>query len=142
MTTQKRPRASGQLTAVAGELFVAAELLRRGIQCSVTFGNAKAVDLLAHRLSSGTHYAIQVKALKKRTYFPIKRTSVEGDCIYVFVILNEPGSSVEYFVVPGNDLTEKADRFGKDYFVPHPTFPGISPKYLEPYRNNWKVFES
>ena len=31
-----------QMTGLAGELFVAAELLKRGLQTSITFGNAKA----------------------------------------------------------------------------------------------------
>lgn len=43
-----KTRADGQLSALAGEFFVAAELLKRGFQTSVTFGNAKAIDLLAH----------------------------------------------------------------------------------------------
>ena len=47
MATPKT-RADGQLSSLAGELFVAAELLKRDIQTSVTFGNAKAIDLLAH----------------------------------------------------------------------------------------------
>ena len=44
----KKPRVDGQMTGLAGELFVAAELLKRGLQTSVTFGNAKAIDLLAY----------------------------------------------------------------------------------------------
>ncbi|MFL6335847.1 MAG: hypothetical protein ACJ754_21265 [Pyrinomonadaceae bacterium] len=43
-----KPRADGQLSGLAGEFFVAAELLKRGLQTSVTFGNAKAIDLFAH----------------------------------------------------------------------------------------------
>ena len=43
-----KKRADGQVTGLAGELFVAAELLKRGLQTSVTFGNAKAIDLLAY----------------------------------------------------------------------------------------------
>jgi len=35
-----------QMTGLSGELFVAAELLKRGLQTSITFGNAKAIDLL------------------------------------------------------------------------------------------------
>ena len=46
--TTKKPRIDGQITGLAGELFVAAELLKRGLQTSVTFGNAKSVDLLAY----------------------------------------------------------------------------------------------
>jgi hypothetical protein len=41
----KKPRRDGQVSGLAGEFFVAAELLKRGRQTSVTFGNAKGVDL-------------------------------------------------------------------------------------------------
>jgi len=46
--TIKKTRSDGQLSALAGEFFVAAELLKRELQTSVTFGNAKAIDLLAY----------------------------------------------------------------------------------------------
>lgn len=59
----KKARIDGQLTALAGELFVAAELLRRGLQTSVTFGNAKAIDLFAHNPRSGISFNVQVKSL-------------------------------------------------------------------------------
>ena len=36
--TIKKNRADGQLSALAGEFFVAAELLKRELQTSVTFG--------------------------------------------------------------------------------------------------------
>ncbi len=44
----KKARVDGNITGLAGELFVAAELLKRGLQTSITFGNAKQIDLFAH----------------------------------------------------------------------------------------------
>jgi hypothetical protein len=61
-----KPRADGQLSALAGEFFVAAELLKRGLQTSVTFGNAKAIDLLAHNPAIDHTFPVQVKALRKK----------------------------------------------------------------------------
>ena len=46
MGAQKSSREDGQITSLSGEFFVAAELLKRRIQTSVTFGNAKAIDLI------------------------------------------------------------------------------------------------
>ncbi|GLW61739.1 hypothetical protein Hthe01_20880 [Hydrogenophilus thermoluteolus] len=46
--TPKKRRADGQVTGLAGEFFVAGELLKRGLQTSITFGNAKAIDIFAH----------------------------------------------------------------------------------------------
>lgn len=37
-----------QKSALAGELFVAAELLKRNYQVSLTFGTAKAIDLFVY----------------------------------------------------------------------------------------------
>ncbi|MGH7793106.1 MAG: hypothetical protein ACREOB_12405, partial [Thermodesulfobacteriota bacterium] len=100
----RKVRADGQITSLAGEFFVAAELLKRGLQTSVTFGNAKAIDLLTINPTTGRSFSVQVKALRATNYFPIKPASVKPNCIYVFVLLNKPGIAVEYFVVPGTIL--------------------------------------
>jgi hypothetical protein len=135
-----KPRADGQLTALAGEFFVAAELLKRGLQTSVTFGNAKAIDLLAHNPETGHTFTVQVKALRKKNYFPISRERVRAEHIYVFVLLNRPGEAVQYFVVPGAVLANEAGRFGKDF--QHPTFPGIHPNRLQEFADAWRHFDS
>ena len=135
----KKQRADGQVSGLAGELFVAAELLKRGLQTSVTFGNAKSIDLLAHNPRSGGNFTVQVKTLRKTNYFPIKPSAVGAQHIYVFVLLNAPGKPVEYFIVPGQILSQQQERFGKDF--QHPTFPGIHPKSLKDFANAWHLFE-
>ena len=62
MAGSKKVRADGQLSGLAGESFVAAELLKRSIQTSVTFGNAGAIDLLAHNLRAGEVFTVQVSS--------------------------------------------------------------------------------
>ena len=42
-----KQRSDGQKSGLAGEFFVAAELLKRGLQTSLTLGNAKSIDLFA-----------------------------------------------------------------------------------------------
>lgn len=37
----KKPRIDGQITGLAGEFYVAAELLKRDILASITFGSAE-----------------------------------------------------------------------------------------------------
>src|SRR5688572_4426592 len=86
----KRPRVDGQITGLAGELFVAAELLKRGLQTSVTFGNAKAIDLFAFNPETGHTFTVQVKAIRKPNVFPIAHDRVAAKHIYVFVVLNKP----------------------------------------------------
>lgn len=130
--------ADRQMTGLAGEFFVAAELLKRGIQTSITFGNAKAIDLLAHHPGTSHTFTIQVKALRKNNYFPLRRAAIVPHHTYVFVILNKPGVPVRYFVVPGTGLLQlPRDLSGLD----HPTYPGIHPRTLKTYEDAWGVFE-
>jgi hypothetical protein len=136
----KRPRIDGQITALAGELFVAAELLKHGLQTSVTFGNAKAIDLFAHNPKTGRNFNIQVKSLRETIYYPIKHSGINPEFIYVFVLLNEPGKSVEYFVVPGSVLAHEPERFGKG--VRDQKFPCIHPKLLAEFSDAWHIFDS
>jgi hypothetical protein len=134
----KKPRIDGQITALAGELFVAAELLKRGLQTSVTFGNAKAIDLFAHNPATGRNFNIQVKALRKTNYYPIKHSSVNSEFVYVFVLLNSPGKPVQYFVVPGFVLAGEPERFGKSFL--DQKFPYIHPKSLSDFSEAWQLF--
>jgi hypothetical protein len=135
----KKPRADGQISGLAGEFFVAAELLKRDMQTSVTFGNAKAIDLLAVHPKTGRQFAVQVKTLRTMNYFLIAQDRVKRAHVYVFVLLNKPGQSVQYFVVPGAVLLDDAGRFGKP--VQDPKMPGIHPRDLAPFRDNWSCFD-
>jgi len=103
-----KPRVDGQITGLAGEFFVAAELLKRGFQTSVTFGNAKSIDLFATNPETGRMFTVQVKTIRKKNVFPISHEKVQPNCIYVFVILNRVDAPVQYFVVPGATLKDGA----------------------------------
>lgn len=138
--TTPKERVDGQMTGLAGELFVAAELLKRKLQTSITFGNAKQIDLFAHNSKTGKSFNVQVKALRARNYFPINPTKIQEQNIYVFVLLRKPGETVQYFVVPGKVLAEEQQKFGKDF--QHPTFPGIHPKSLEEFAERWEIFQT
>jgi hypothetical protein len=139
MALTKKPRADGQLSALAGEFFVAAELLKREFQTSITFGNAKAIDLLAHNSTINHIFKVQVKTLRTMNYFLISPKAIKSDVIYVFVLLNKPDAAVRYFVVPGKVLANEAERFGKDF--QHPSMPGIHPKRLMEFENAWGHFD-
>lgn len=118
-----RQRADGQLTGLAGEFFVAAELLRRGLQVALTLGNAKDIDLFAYHPDTGKRFTVQVKALRTRSVFPIRVRNTARDHVYVFVVPNRPGSPPDYFIVPGVDLIETPDKFSR--WLSDPKFPSI-----------------
>ncbi len=134
-----KPRADGQKTGLAGEFFVAAELLKRGLQTSLTLGNAKSIDLFAVN-DKGTQFTIQVKALRSLNYFLIDLERVQDACYYVFVVLNKPTVPPDYYIVPGCDLRSDPHKFGK-WFADYKKMPGIHPKDLAEYRDGWQVFE-
>src|SRR5689334_3770089 len=95
-----KQRADGQKSGLAGEFFVAAELLKRGLQTSLTLGNAKSIDLFAIN-DKETRFTIQVKALRSPNYFLIDLERVQDACYYVFVVLNKPDFPPDYYIVPG-----------------------------------------
>ena len=137
----KKPRADGQMTGLAGELFVAAELLKRGLQVSLTFGNAKAIDLFAHNPETNRDFTIQVKALRSKNFFLIAHSKVVPKHVYVFVLLNRPGEAVQYFIVPGSKLFKEPELFSK-YFVDI-KMPGIHSNTLQAagFVDAWQVFD-
>lgn len=135
----KKPRADSQISGLAGEFFVAAELLKREIQTSVTFGNAKAVDLFAHNSKTGRSFTVQVKTLRTNNFYPISPDRINRAHVYVFVLLNKPGQPVQYFIVPGSTLVDEPGRFGR--WFTDPKFSGVRPRDLKEFEGNWRVFE-
>jgi hypothetical protein len=141
LMTETRPakkRVDGQITGLAGEFFVAAELLKRNLQVSVTFGNAKSIDLFAHN-ENGRTYTVQVKSVRSKNFFLIQRAAIKPDQVYVFVILNRPSQPVDYFIAWGAQLLENELT---NRFLDIPKGPGIRYKDLESFRDQWPVFES
>ncbi len=134
-----KARKDSQTSGLAGELFVAAELLKRDIQTSVTFGNAKSIDLLAYNPETDQSFQVQVKTLRSNNYFLTpSRDRIHPNHVWVFVLLNKPGVAVRYFIVRGAVLVAEPESFGP--YLDHPTMPGVSPKDLLAFENNWQEF--
>jgi hypothetical protein len=136
--TPIKKRVDGQITGLAGEFFVAAELLKRNLQVSVTFGNAKSIDLFALN-ENGHTYTVQVKSVRTKNFFLIPRAAIKPDQVYVFVILNQPGRPVDYFIAWGVQLLENELT---NRFLDVLKGPGIRYKDLESFRDQWSVFHS
>lgn len=100
-------------THIAGEMFVAAELAKRGYLVSLIMGNAKAVDLFVER--DGRALCVQVKAIARKRYsgWPLpmdkgkikpKSSLFRSDVMWVCVILNDIGQPPTYFVLPPKEV--------------------------------------
>jgi len=102
-----------QITGLAGEYFVAAELLKRGWQVAITLGNAKAIDLIATN-ESGQTQRIQVKTLRiGPNCFTLHTDKIKSEDFYVFVYLNGEAEQPSYFIVKGEELlSDKTHYYG------------------------------
>lgn len=136
-------RADGQLTGMAGEFLCLGKLFKRGYQASVTFGNAKAVDILVYNADTHQTHCVQVKTLRKKNCFPMKRENLNIDHIYVFILLNDFDDSEEFYILRGNDILADIDHFfGASYRNGRESsMPAINYGPLKPYRDNWVVFD-
>lgn len=142
-TKGKKVRTDGQLSGMAGEFLVAGKLFKRGMQVSVTLGNAKSIDLLVYNPKVEKTYTVQVKTVRCKNCFPMKRENIRVEDIYVFVVLNKADDNEEFFIVRGKTILEDLNKFfGTCYTrTPISTFPGINYGPLKEYRDNWEIFQ-
>jgi len=128
---------------MAGEFLVLGKLFKLGHQASVTFGNAKAVDIFVRNEKNNKEYCVQVKALRKKNCFSLKKENVSPKHIYVFVVLNDIDQEEEYFVVSGDDLLSDIHHYwGSSYKSPQKTnMPAVNYGPLKQHLNCWNVFE-
>jgi len=88
---------------LAGELRVCAELLKKGFQASITFGNAKATDIIVTS-KSGRYLRVEVKTSKNGRNF------MTG----FFPKYTDPTKlhpDIWIFYLPDKELSESGDRF-------------------------------
>ena len=131
-----------QLSGMAGEFLTVGKLFKLGLQASVTFGNAKSIDVLAYNQNNDKTYVIQVKTCKQKNCFPIKKERINPDHIYVFIILNDFSEKENYYIIKGNVILSDINKyFGSSYKNEIPSsMPAINYGPLKEYEDNWKIF--
>lgn len=133
-----------QLSGMAGEFLTVGKLFKRGYQASVTFGNAKAVDILVYNSEIDKSFNVQVKTLRKKNCFLMRKESINQNHIYVFIILNTWDEPEDFFIVPGQDILDNINHFyGASYLDPGKpsNMPAINYGPLAPYKDNWHAFD-
>ncbi|MGZ4873122.1 MAG: hypothetical protein ACXV99_14625 [Candidatus Angelobacter sp.] len=133
-----------QTTGMAGEFLTVGKLFKRGYQAAVTFGNAKGIDVLVHNPSTDHTFAVQVKTLRGKNCFPIRKESLKTEHVYVFIVLNKFEAAEDFFIVPGKDILAEIDKFfGSSYRNPEKqsSMPAINYGPLKPYKDNWSIFD-
>lgn len=101
---------SKQLSGIAGEYYVAAELSRRGYLAAITLRNSDGIDILVSNQSGERTFSIQVKTTQNKRKWILGK-KVEEDTaankFYIFVnIPNELNSLPEYLIVRAKDLAK------------------------------------
>jgi len=137
-------RVENQMTGMAGEFLNAGKLFKLRLQVSITLGNAKVIDLFVFNPRTDQTFVVQVKTVRLKNCFLIRREELKPNHIYVFVILNGPEQQEEFFVVPGHMILDSIDHFfGSSYRRAVPSsMPAINYGPLKEFRDKWEVFET
>jgi hypothetical protein len=128
---------------MAGEFLTLGKLFKRGLQASVTFGNAKAVDVLVYNPDTDKNYSVQVKTVREKNCFPIKKSDIHRDHIYVFVILGKFTAEEQFYIIKGGDILDDVDTFfGGSYRNGKVSnVPTVNYGPLKKYQDNWMLFD-
>lgn len=101
---------SKDLSGIAGEYFVAAELSRKGFIAAVTLRNTRGADIIVSKPGRTKSATIQVKTMQTgRRRWPMSKNDEvrKGkNHYYVFVTLNGRDGEPEYYIVAGNHVAE------------------------------------
>jgi len=130
-----------QITGLAGEYFVAAELLKRGYQVAMTMGNAKAVDLMVQVPATRRMSSVEVKTLRHPNCFAIKLAAITEDLIYVFVILHDEGTHPEFFVLRGTEILRDPNQYFGSSLGRADGRDTINYGPLKVWKDRWDLFE-
>jgi hypothetical protein len=146
---------------IAGEFYVLAQLIHRGLVATLTFGNTKKIDILVSNENINKIYKVEVKTSNRKlgrdllfSPDPIYKwmmqakheTIFDDNLIYCFVQINSIDSLPEFFLVPSKEVAQYVKwqhrfwmkkRNGKDN--PARIF-RIEQSDPKKYRNNWKIF--
>ena len=108
---KKPQRPEPNTSHLAGEYFAAAELSKRGWAVAMTIGNAKAIDLFVEKERRTAN--IQVKAISRRqnTGWPMTRSKVWSNVIYVFVCLNDLGKAPDFFIATPSEVRPRVKQY-------------------------------
>jgi Holliday junction resolvase-like predicted endonuclease len=149
--------ATHNITGVAGEYFVAAELSRRGWIATLTLKNTPNIDVIASARNGRRTINIQVKtrSIKNRKGWILNKkieTLVPGKNFYIaFVDLKGIEERPDFYLIPRNLFSKWIAKQHRRWLVtpgraghahvdnPMRAFKKAQFKHFEKYHNNWSV---
>lgn len=142
----KRSRGKGHFTQWAGQFGIATELTRRGYLVGLTLGNTPDTDLFCQHIDSGASFALQVKSLSSKTYFPIANfpAGLPDDLFGLVFVPPKPDQPLEFYIATRDQLRQAAAAYEPTRRrlpegQPHRPFPdGVAYRSLAPFRDRWE----
>jgi hypothetical protein len=130
----------GHQTQWAAQFAVASELCKRGYEVAFTLGhNTPLADLMVISPIQKKHFLIDVKGLRKRNPWIVKRKDAYADLYYVLVFLAVEALN-EFFILPqkvANDLVAK--HLERPTKATKPRWDGFSFSAPQAYRGKWEI---
>jgi hypothetical protein len=134
---------------LSGEFFVAAQLLRHGVMASVTYGNAKKIDVVAFSASGTVATVLEVKSTSERCWVVGNSVPEPSPLLWVFVHLpHDQADPPRYFVFTAEELhgvlMPNHRRYLRNYRKKHgkkfkgPGVIRLELEAAEPYENKWQ----
>jgi hypothetical protein len=155
MSFEPSTKMNPQQVARAGEMFVAAEINKRGGYAVTFAGNMPGIDILASDLADNRLISIQVKSKSSGTWharYPkdaIKSSRLPHEThFWIFVDLE--GEHPAYYVAPQwwirNNILEEHTAFLADYEKKHghkreSSHHGIPVRRVEQWRDRWDILD-
>jgi hypothetical protein len=152
-----RRKSAYNITGVAGEYFVAAELSRRGWIATITLKNTPNIDVIATMVDGSRSRNIQVKtrSIGNRQGWILNKgieSLAPGDNFYIaFVDLIGIDEKPDYYIIPKNLFAEWIAKRHREWLLtpgrsgrPHADNPircFDKPQFVafETYHNNWNI---
>jgi len=137
------------LIGVAGEFLVAGELLRRGVHCSVTYGNAKKVDVVAFSQTTGRFIVLEVKTTSRREWIIGSNVPEPSDKLWAFVFLPpEESQPPQFFILSALEINAflgpQHEKYLQNFRIRNgrefvgPGVQNVTLKQAEPGRGQWQ----
>ncbi len=109
--------------SLAGEYFVAAELLRRGYNASIVVGNAKAIDIVVANADNTKSILIQVKTTHRghdktgKIYWMLnkKAETAQGNLYYVLVSLRRNHERPLFYILHSSIVAKYVEEGDRQY---------------------------
>jgi len=139
--------------AMCGEYYVAAELHRRGVPASITYGNAKKADVVALSEGGDAATVIEVKTTNQSKWVVGNYVPQPSKKIWVFVYVpSDNAQRPTFYILTQTEITDILapldsafrQRYKEKHGVEYGDKPGVCSlkrSDIEGYEDKWKKIE-